>query len=181
MESDKLESYDDLLDWSEQAGLIEAAIGASLRRTALDDEQEAKRVLQRARLLRERLHRVYSALASGDLPDPKSLDGIAAAARKAAARSRLVPREERFAWVLDDAAGDVLDWPLSQLAAAAVRLLTSDSAKRIRRCANASCGWLFVDRSRNHTRRWCDMASCGNRAKARRHYERKRATQHADA
>ncbi len=43
---------------------------------------------------------------------------------------------------------------------------------RVRRCGGANCDWLFMHNSRNHSRRWCDMGSCGNRAKARRYYAR---------
>ena len=54
----------------------------------------------------------------------------------------------------------------------AADLLLRARHRRIRRCANPECLWLFIDESRMGTRRWCDMASCGNRAKARRHYEK---------
>ena len=49
-------------------------------------------------------------------------------------------------------------------------ILSENGQQRIRRCTNDDCLWLFLDESKNGTRRWCDMASCGNRAKARRHY-----------
>ncbi|MBN1859137.1 CGNR zinc finger domain-containing protein [Candidatus Bipolaricaulota bacterium] len=81
--------------------------------------------------------------------------------------------EERFQWGWSDAE-DQLEWPVWILARSAADLLTSDERDRVRRCAGPDCGWLFVDISRNHSRRWCDMADCGNRAKARRSYARKR-------
>ena len=59
------------------------------------------------------------------------------------------------------------------MARSALSLLCDDAAQRIRICAN--CNWLFVDRSRNGSRVWCDMAVCGNRQKARRHYGRRKA------
>jgi predicted RNA-binding Zn ribbon-like protein len=52
--------------------------------------------------------------------------------------------------------------------------MASDRRRRVRLCANAQCLWLFLDQSKGGTRRWCDMAACGNRAKARRHYQRMR-------
>jgi predicted RNA-binding Zn ribbon-like protein len=62
-------------------------------------------------------------------------------------------------------------WPVVRDAA---DLLTSKELNRVGRCADERCGWLFVDTSRNRSRRWCSMESCGNRAKARRHYRKSR-------
>jgi len=62
-------------------------------------------------------------------------------------------------------------WPVAR---AATALLTSSDLARVRECADDACGWLFLDHSRNGSRRWCDMADCGNRAKARRYRERRK-------
>ena len=67
---------------------------------------------------------------------------------------------------------DRMLWPVTRSAA---ELLVSGELSRVRTCANDTCGWLFMDTSKNRSRRWCDMNDCGNRAKARRHYARKRA------
>jgi len=173
--SDRLASYDDLLNWSEQAGLVRSEVLTSLKEAAPEREQDALRVLRRARSFRERLYRILTATATGSSPDTRDLDGITAVALKAAARSRLERRGDGFAWILDEAKGHALDRPLWELARAAVALLTSESLKHVRQCADETCGWLFIDRSRNHSRRWCDMSSCGNRAKARRNYARQKA------
>jgi len=173
--SDRLASYDDLLDWTELAGLVRSEALTSLREAASEREQNALRVLRRARSFRERLYRILAATAAGSPPATKDLDGITTLARKAAARSRLERRGNGFTWILDEAKGYELDWPLWELARAAVALLTSESLKHVRQCADETCGWMFIDRSRNHSRRWCDMSSCGNRAKARRNYARKKA------
>ena len=78
----------------------------------------------------------------------------------------------RWEWQTnEDSVFDVLWWPVAQ---AAADLLISDELKLVRWCEAPDCEWLFLDRSRNRSRRWCDMTSCGNRAKARRHYERTR-------
>jgi predicted RNA-binding Zn ribbon-like protein len=69
-------------------------------------------------------------------------------------------------------------WPLAQSAGA---LLTGDQRARVRECSGHDCRWLFLDLSRNHSRRWCDMNDCGNRAKARRHYQRRRTATPAEA
>ncbi len=66
-----------------------------------------------------------------------------------------------------------LDTVLWSVARSSAELLISEDLMRVKECPeNDGCGWLFVDTSRNHKRRWCDMEGCGNRAKARRHYER---------
>ncbi len=173
--SDRLASYDDLLDWCEQAGLVRSEVLTSLREAASEREQDADRVLRRARSFRERLDRVLAATAAGAPPDAEDLVAITALARKAAAHSRLERHDGGFAWILDEAGGCGLDWPIWTLARAAVALLTSESLRHLRQCADATCGWWFIDRSRNHSRRWCDMSSCGNRAKARRNYARQKA------
>jgi predicted RNA-binding Zn ribbon-like protein len=67
-----------------------------------------------------------------------------------------------------------LDRPLWTLARAAGDLLTGPELARVRRCGSATCASMFLDTSRNGSRRWCDMETCGNRAKARRHYSRAR-------
>ena len=62
--------------------------------------------------------------------------------------------------------------PLWQIAHAAADLLASDRLNRVRLCGSGTCEWVFLDESRNRSRRWCDMSTCGNREKARRHYEK---------
>jgi predicted RNA-binding Zn ribbon-like protein len=61
------------------------------------------------------------------------------------------------------------------VARSAAELLTSKELTSVRECAGYDCGRLFMDGTKNRSRRWCDMASCGNRAKGRRHYERRKA------
>jgi predicted RNA-binding Zn ribbon-like protein len=172
---DKLESYHDLLDWSEEAGLVCREVHTSLQRAASEYEEDAQRVLQSARSFRGHLYRILVAAASGRPPAERDLDAITALARKAAAHSRLDGCGDGFAWVLDEAKGCELDWPVWELARAAVTLLTSESLRRVRQCADGTCGWVFIDQSRNRSRRWCDMATCGNRAKARRNYARQKS------
>jgi predicted RNA-binding Zn ribbon-like protein len=84
-----------------------------------------------------------------------------------------VPAKNGFAWRCT-APADEFDFLLWQIVHAAVALLTGPYASRIRSCASESCDWMFVDRSKRGNRRWCDMTVCGNRAKARRFYERRK-------
>jgi predicted RNA-binding Zn ribbon-like protein len=80
--------------------------------------------------------------------------------------------EAGFGWAWGGPA-QALDRPLWPIARSAAELLTSDDLGCIRECASETCSWLFMDCSRNQRRRWCDMSTCGNRAKARRHYRRR--------
>ena len=80
-----------------------------------------------------------------------------------------------FAWTRTDAA-DSLTAPLRPVVRSAAELLTSpETLLRVRECDGTDCTWLFLDQSRNRSRRWCSMESCGNRAKVRRHYRRRHA------
>jgi len=72
-----------------------------------------------------------------------------------------------------------LDWTgadlVDELVLAAGRLLEREDLSKLRECQDGGCGWLFLDRSKNGSRRWCSSGDCGNRARAKRHYERVRA------
>jgi predicted RNA-binding Zn ribbon-like protein len=87
-------------------------------------------------------------------------------------QSQIVKTEDGFQW---DLAGNKakLDWILNPVIRSAADLLISEEFKRIKKCADPICGWLFLDISRNRSRRWCDMSACGNRAKASRFYKKK--------
>jgi predicted RNA-binding Zn ribbon-like protein len=88
---------------------------------------------------------------------------------------RVTPAKTGFTWTWHNEPGalDVMLWPVVQSAG---ELLTSAQIVQVRECAGDTCSWLFLDTSKNHSRRWCDMKDCGNRAKAKRHYARSRAT-----
>jgi predicted RNA-binding Zn ribbon-like protein len=105
-----------------------------------------------------------------DDPDAGDLDLLADEAGRAAAERRLVAGREAyvFAWPESDRLEQLI-WPV---ALSAAELLTSEERPRVKECAADDCNWLFLDMSRNRSRRWCDMKVCGNRAKARRFSER---------
>jgi predicted RNA-binding Zn ribbon-like protein len=88
---------------------------------------------------------------------------------------RVIRNESGFTWGWDKQS-DALDRMLWPVARSAADLLTSDHLNRVHQCGGKDCTWLFVDTSRNHSRQWCDMGDCGNRAKARRFYQRTRGT-----
>ena len=86
--------------------------------------------------------------------------------------TKIVKTKKGYAW---DNAGNKtqLDWILNPIIRSAADVLLSDDLLRIKTCADPACGWLFIDVSRNQSRRWCDMKDCGNRAKATRFYQKK--------
>lgn len=124
--------------------------------------------------LRETIHRLFDAVARGETPPMADLAALNDALAAAPPRGALVPAESGFAWALRQGAV-TLPVLLAPVLWSAADLLAAASAHRICRCANEKCRWLFIDRSKAGTRRWCDMAACGNRAKAQRHYARSKA------
>jgi predicted RNA-binding Zn ribbon-like protein len=170
---DVLSDYGDLLAWAELAGAIDERQAGCLQRSAEVDPTKAEAAFGRAVRLRDAIHRIFSSQASGDPPAEKDLTRLSVVVGTSAKHLRLEPSAEGFTWRWHDAE-DRLDWPTWLVARSAVELLTSDRRDRVRECAGPDCGWLFLDASRNRSRRWCDMADCGNRAKARRSYARRR-------
>ena len=145
--ADPLDDDDAFAAWAER-------IGAGRPRTGM---------LAEARALRAVVDAVFRPLATGAEPAPEALAELVARAAAAIERARLVDGF-RLAWDGD---------PVSALAVAALDLLRSDRLERLKACED--CPWLFLDTSRNHSRRWCSMDDCGSRSKMRR-YRARRAT-----
>ncbi len=171
-----LTSYTELVSWSQQAGILTEKLAKRLLRQAANRPAEALAVLKQAIALREAIYNIFAAVANEQTPQGTDLATLNSALSEALAHSQIVPTETGYGWQW---AGeeDALDRPLWPIARSAADLLTSDELQRVGQCADdRGCGWLFLDTSRNHTRRWCSIEDCGNRAKARRHYERKRSS-----
>lgn len=168
-----LTSYAALVAWGRRAGILTGDGAARLLSEAARRPADATAALERAIALRETIRRVVLAASEGRPPEAGDLDTLNGALAAALREARLVPAADGFAWGWrdDPAALDRVLWPVLR---AAADLLTSGDLDRVRECAGDDCGWLFLDMSRNRSRRWCDMQSCGNRAKARRYYARKR-------
>lgn len=121
--------------------------------------------------LREAIYRAFAARAAGEQPAADDLRAINAALAKAPPRHAIGKTKNGFGWVVETMAKPTAPTLIAPVLWSAGDLLVSDGA-RIRQCANEKCLWLFIDESRNGARRWCDMSSCGNRAKAARHYRK---------
>lgn len=166
-----LRCWGDLVAWARQAGVLGDGQAAALLRRGAAHPREAAALLDQALSLREAIFAAFAAVAAGREPPAAALGVLNAHLPRALSRLRVAPAAEGLVldWEEDPAA---LDRPLWPVAWAAARLLTSEDRAVVRECAAPDCRWLFLDRSRNHSRRWCDMKACGNRAKARRHYRR---------
>lgn len=164
----------DLVAWARQAGAIERRKARALLCEAGAHPRIASRILGRARELRETLFGIFTAIAAGHEPDGADIEEFNSFLGRAAGHLRLElsPEGSSWRWREDAAALDGLLW---QVTWSAAELLTSPDIERITECGAANCRWLFLDRSRNRSRRWCDMKTCGNRSKVRRHYRRKRS------
>ena len=170
-----LNSYSDLLLWGQGAQILTEDEAERLREEAARHTREAKAVLQRAIDLREALYRIFLAVARGSSPEKSELRTLNTEFSEAMGRACIMPAKDSFTldWTDKEKALDRMLWTIARSAA---DLLTSDGLDDVRVCAADDCRWLFLDTSKNHSRRWCDMKSCGNRAKARKHYTQKKQT-----
>ena len=120
--------------------------------------------LEKVAAVRATVYDVVLPIAHGDdAGDLRELQGLLADAI-----GRATPAGPR---PLDWTGADLVD----ELVLAAGRLLEREDLSKLRECQDGGCGWLFLDRSKNGSRRWCSSGDCGNRARAKRHYERVRA------
>jgi predicted RNA-binding Zn ribbon-like protein len=173
-----LTSYADLVAWSQHAHLLDETGAQQLLAAADAHPVLAADVLQQAIAFREALYRIFLATLAQRPPDEADLATFNALRAQSLAHSQIEPAATGLAWrwmVEEQELGWIL-WPLVHSAA---ELLLSPDLTQVKMCAGPDCGWLFLDTSHNHARRWCTMQSCGNRAKARRHYQR--ARQHVQA
>ena len=169
---ERLHGYGDLVRWGERTGALQPEESARLRAAARRNDAQATHVLEEARALREAIYRVFRARRDNVQPAAGDLALLNAAAARATLAQQLVVTDEGFdvAWP----ASEDLErawWPV---ATSALALLLSSDVSRVKECASENCNWLFLDASKNRSRRWCEMKDCGNRAKARRHYARRR-------
>ncbi len=169
-----LATYGDLVDWLEAAGALGGEQAKRLRRAALAAPESAARIWRRAIELREALQRAFEARAQGSAPSSEDLERFESEYAQGAALARLRWTGEHADWTHDAASSD-LAAVLRPVVQSAAELLTSEKLSRMRRCGSPTCSWLFIDETRNGSRRWCEMASCGNLHKVRRHRERQSA------
>jgi predicted RNA-binding Zn ribbon-like protein len=172
---EKLKSYFDLVSWCLAAGLLTENEAQYVLREAENHPSETSAVLDKAIELREIIYRIFSAIANDREAESADLANLNKAHIEALSQAKIVPTINGFdwSWAVGKESLDRMLWPIAH---SAVSLLTSEDIDRVGQCGDdRGCGWLFFDTSRNHSRRWCSMEDCGNRAKAHRahrHYYR---------
>jgi predicted RNA-binding Zn ribbon-like protein len=172
--TERLRSYADLVFWSARCGLIDASEQTRFAAFGRKRSRAAAAALKSALRFREAAYRVLLAIAAGTEPVESDLLEVNRLVKKAQAQLELVPVAGHYhlSWRKTGAGPEHILW---RLARAMAELMTSDALLTVRVCAGEACGWLFLDKSRNHLRRWCSMSDCGNRAKAREFYKRARS------
>jgi predicted RNA-binding Zn ribbon-like protein len=172
-DAELLPDFAGLVDWSLRAGILNAEEAHRLWRSSRRSPTEAIAIHARALALRGAVDALFRAAARRRRPDSAALELLNHELGRALARSQVVRDGDAFAWVWAEG-GRALDSMLWPVARSAADLLTGGELGAVRICAGRDCSRLFLDASRNRTRRWCDMRTCGNRAKARRHQARLR-------
>lgn len=171
--AERLPAYSELLRFVTQLGLLTSEQARKLARTVA--EKEAQRVLAAALDLREALASVLYGRIDGRKPQATKLEILEKQFHAAGLHRRLRPSDGHLVWTWSGVEQQA-EIPLWKLAQAAADLLVSSDVEQVKDCGDPSCRWLFLDTSKNHTRRWCDMKTCGNRMKARRFQARSQET-----
>lgn len=173
--NERLNRVPDLIDWAVESGMIGEEQAKGLERAVIKKPEIAKNWFTRILKTRETVYRIFSVISISGAPSKTDFDQFNSILAQSMAQSRLERENDhyRWAWKGDDDSLELLLWSIARSAA---DLLTSPDLHKLGECADdRGCAYLFMDESRNHSRRWCSMEGCGNRAKARRHYERKSA------
>jgi len=167
-----LKTFDDLVSWSRHVGICSQREIRKLYKMAEQSDADAIKALNRTLKLRETIYRLFAAGIVNRKPLKEDLVIFNKNLSRSMKDSRIIPTADGYAW---DITGNQtkLDWILSPIIRSAAETLVSDERKKVKACADSACGWLFIDVSRNRSRRWCDMQDCGNRAKASRFYRKK--------
>ncbi len=176
-DTDYFQSYADLTTWARQAELITRNEEEELNSQAQQMPEKAINLLERARSLRIIINRVFASVAAEHKPDPEALAALNSELADAESHSCIEETDDGYRWGWSGFPNQMesLLWPIVR--SAADLLVNHEKLDLVRECAGDTCGWLFVDTSKNHSRRWCDMRDCGNSAKAKRFYQRKTQTQ----
>ena len=173
---EELHAIADLLQWAAEAGLLSTADHRRLAAYYQRSPRAAAAALAKAISVRDLLVAIFASVANGRSASPQLLSALNSALAQVPGLLRVHKgaRGMEREWT---SVADGLQKVLFTVLTSAAELLASDRSGRIRECGAADCTWLFVDESRNRSRRWCDMNACGNRMKARRYYQRAKAAQ----
>src|SRR5579863_3747476 len=164
---DHLQRPSDVADWLDHAKAVAPAQAAWLREAAQQREDLGATLLSRARALRRDIHAVAASIARKQPPDEAAMRRLNAFHGACLACGALHPAGSAFHWAWDIETRPI-EAALAPVTMSAISILTGLDLARVKECGGEHCGWLFYDRSKNNSRRWCEMEICGNRAKQRR-------------
>jgi predicted RNA-binding Zn ribbon-like protein len=170
--SESLHGLPDLLRWCASSGSLLAGAIEGSETWADRHPAQAAAIFRGAIAIRETTYRIFHAAASGNAPADDDLSALNRALKETPARRALQRIGAGFGWRVEGRRPATASTLLAPALWSAGDLLTGPQLARVRECANDKCVWLFLDDSKNGTRRWCSMTACGNRAKAHRHYAR---------
>jgi predicted RNA-binding Zn ribbon-like protein len=173
--TESLHTFADLVKWCDDARVIPPLFAQQLRSWSGKHPRRVTEIFSSAIALRELIYRIFHALASGATADDADLQDLNRELGDAPSRISIRSAGDSFGWAIEESK------PSANLILAAVLwsagdLLAGPQLSKLRECSNEKCLWLFIDESKNGTRRWCSMSACGNRAKAHRHYLRQKGT-----
>jgi predicted RNA-binding Zn ribbon-like protein len=166
-----LTAYNSLVVWGTEAGVLTPTTMQRLYRMAAETPGYAQTALRYSVHLRDAIYTIFSAVADRRGISGSALLALNVSVQEASEHARIAHTSRRFAWewVSPEEHLNSMIWPVAR---AAAELLVSDDLAFVRQCASSDCAWLFLDKTKNHRRRWCEMRTCGNRDKARRYYAR---------
>jgi predicted RNA-binding Zn ribbon-like protein len=160
-----------VVEWAVHAGALAGATAKRAHAAVARGGAEAQRLLREAVSLRETIYRIGSEIAEGGAAKADDLEVLKRFAQKALGPAALARgADARYRFDFSSAPVDIA--LLGPVAWSAIELLETGDFERLKRCPGHDCGWLFYDRSKNNSRRWCDMAVCGNREKVKRHRDK---------
>jgi predicted RNA-binding Zn ribbon-like protein len=166
-----LNSYEDLVVWCRHAGTLGDEEATNLLNHASRHPKRAAATLVQGIVLRETIYRVLITTMDGVEPTEEDVELLNTVLEQALSQLRIKPQQGVFEWTWSD--GKELDRILWPIVRSAADLLTSEQLRWVGQCGREGCDWLFLDRSKNHSRRWCSMGMCGSRVKSRRYYHRR--------
>jgi predicted RNA-binding Zn ribbon-like protein len=177
-----LNDYVDLARFGEDTGALSPSQVDRLMERSSVMREPSRRALEAAIQLREAMYAVFGSIINQKPVPSAAMNTLNQYVQGAAQHLLLVPGagpgSGHFEWRFEETPLN-FDAPLWPIARSAGDLLASEQLAYVRACSSKTCQWFFLDTSKNHRRRWCDMKLCGNRAKANKFYKRKKAAARA--
>jgi predicted RNA-binding Zn ribbon-like protein len=176
-----LTSYHELIAWGQHTEILSASQGQRLLKEAPHHPEDVQQTLEQAMMLRETIYKIFFAISQHHEVSSDALETLKNVYAQAIHHADLSAVEEGFGFLWHHQPPDFMS-PLWPIALSAMELLLRGERQRIKECPSASegCGWLFYDTSKNNSRRWCSMRTCGMQSKDRRRGKRMRPAQKSD-